>query len=83
MRKAAGHPRLRRRPAVLLQLVLVFLVCGKARGREPQDLIGLVGVFQRVDVLELALHDVGARGNDALDRFARGLDLLLGAAQRR
>ena len=82
MRKAVGHPRLRRRPTVLLQLVLVFLICGKARGRESQDLISLVGVFQRVDILELALHNVGARGDNALDRFTRGLDLLLGAAQR-
>ena len=42
----------------------------------------MVGVFQRVDILEFALHDVGARGDNALDRFTRGLDLLLGAAQR-
>lgn len=77
MRKAAGHPRLRRRPTVLLQLVLVFLVCEQLHGRKPQNLVGLLGIFQHVNVLELALHDVGARGDDALDRFARGLDLLL------
>ena len=67
-------------PRRQMQLVLVFLVCEQLRGRKPQNLVGLLGIFQRVDVLELALHYVGARGDDALDRFARGLDLLLGAA---
>ena len=65
MRKAAGHPRLRRRPTVLLQLVLVFLVCEQLHGRKPQNLVGLLGIFHDGDVRDRVatrIVDVGGFG---------------------
>ncbi len=73
-REKRPRPALAQAPRRQMQLVLVFLVCEQARRRKPQDLVDLPRVFQRVDILELALHNVGARSDNALDRLSRGLD---------
>lgn len=47
----------------------------------PKDLGGIV-VGEGADVVELALNDIGARRDDAVDRAARCVNLLTGAAKR-
>lgn len=47
----------------------------------PKDLGGIV-VGKGANVVKLALNDIGARRDDAVDRAARCVNLLAGAAKR-